>query len=122
MYVRQNNQFAPIMYMIKRFAKRQYNKAQAGYDLEGLDMMEGITLHRDAQMRLEQVEGDEVIDTDLVYLTNGMLDYVIVTNKVTQAQLQVNLIYENNLLVRVEPSVINEGSGITYSDSYDLFN
>lgn len=113
---RKDSLFDPIMYMIDREVKRAFSRAEGGTDDSNVkprkEYIEPIKLSRDSRGRLTSVEGWEHVDAELKYSANGILDHVIVTQRLTEKQLKINLVYdERKLLQEVIPEILEEGSG-----------
>lgn len=106
------------MYLIDKHVKREFNSYQGGGPTgEGGigrpgEYIEGIKLERDAKGRLKTVRGWEYLTYELTYSQKGLLERVDVTHNLTGKHLQIRLIYDNkNLLIEVEPEILNNGSG-----------
>lgn len=112
-----NNLYDPIMYLIQKQIKREFNARGGGSTGEGGssapgDYIEPIRLYRDTRGRLNKVEGWEYIDTELTYGENGLLDKVDVKHRLTGKHLQITLKYDDKrLLEEVIPEILNAGSG-----------
>ncbi|CAM4354466.1 hypothetical protein BAMA_15730 [Bacillus manliponensis] len=117
--IMQKNLFDPIMYMMKELIDREVyagGKQMPGDDPNNTfekTMMEGYTLIRDGSGRLDQVDGDKYLHYDLVFSSQGILDKVMLSHKVTGKQLEIQLIYNaQKQLERVQPRIINKGNGM----------
>lgn len=105
------------MYMMKGLIKREFYGD--GYtfpedDPGGVfqEWIEPYTLIRDGNYRLVQVDGDEILQYNLYFRDDGLLDHVNVLHKLSLKELQITLIYDDKkMLQRIEPEVINEGNG-----------
>lgn len=111
-----NNLYDPIVYLIQKYVKREFNSYYGGPTGQSGagkgDYIEGITLQRDDKGRLQTVTGWEYIKYELTYRNDGLLDKVDAIHMITGKHLQIRLIYDNKkLLVEVEPQIMDEGTG-----------
>jgi hypothetical protein len=112
------NLFDPVAYMLRAFKRREMSALiENGQPYADDALIEGYTLERDQDGILRFVIGDEVFDYTLVYSSDMILQEVIVENKVTNKVFSWQLIYEDGILVRVQPSGVHDAIG-TYPD-YD---
>jgi hypothetical protein len=112
------NLFDPVAYMLRAFKRREVSALiESGKPYADSEAIEGFTLERDDNGILRYVIGDEIFDYTLIYSSDMLLQEVIVENKVTNKVFSWELIYEDNLLVRVQPSHVHDGTGM-YPD-YD---
>ncbi|EEM31548.1 hypothetical protein bthur0003_59670 [Bacillus thuringiensis serovar thuringiensis str. T01001] len=114
----QKNLYDPIMYLMKGLIDRQiYNggKPMPGNDPNDVfkeSMTEGYTLIRDGA-RLSAVDGDKYLHYDLAFNSQGMLEKVLISHKVTGKEMEIQLIYNaQKQLERVQPRLLNKGNGI----------
>lgn len=104
------------MYMMKGLIKREFYGDGISFDNDNpngvFNFTEPYTLIRDGKYRLMQVDGDEILQYNLYFHDNGLLDHVNVLHKLSNKEMQILLIYDDKkMLQRVEPSIINEGNG-----------
>ncbi|AEA19630.1 MULTISPECIES: hypothetical protein [Bacillus cereus group] len=116
--IMQKNLYDPIMYLMKGLIDRQiYNggKPMPGNDPNDVfkeSMTEGYTLIRDGA-RLSAVDGDKYLHYDLAFNSQGMLEKVLISHKVTGKEMEIQLIYNaQKQLERVQPRLLNKGNGI----------
>ncbi|AFU18089.1 hypothetical protein MC28_G356 (plasmid) [Bacillus thuringiensis MC28] len=114
----QKNLYDPIMYLMKGLINREFYSG--GKPIPGNDpndvfkegMTEGYTLIRDGT-RLSAVDGDKYLHYDLAFNAHSMLEKVLVSHKVTGKEMEIQLIYNaQKQLERVQPRLLNKGSGI----------
>lgn len=107
-----NNLYDPVMYLIDKHVKRAFNDFTGGENGNGKDYIEGVRLERDSKGRLKTVTGWEYLTYELTYKPNSLLERVDVTHSLTGKHLQIRLYFDDrNLLVEVEPEILNEGTG-----------
>ncbi|HDR7890849.1 TPA: hypothetical protein QCY29_003203 [Bacillus toyonensis] len=116
--IMQKNLYDPIMYLMKGLINREFYSG--GKPIPGNDpndvfkegMTEGYTLIRDGT-RLSAVDGDKYLHYDLAFNAHSMLEKVLVSHKVTGKEMEIQLIYNaQKQLERVQPRLLNKGSGI----------
>ncbi|KAB2382186.1 hypothetical protein CN544_24755 [Bacillus toyonensis] len=116
--IMQKNLYDPIMYLMKGLIDRQIytgGKPMPGNDPNDVfkeGMTEGYTLIRD-DARLSAVDGDKYLHYDLAFNSQGMLEKVLISHKVTGKEMEIQLIYNaQKQLERVQPRLLNKGNGI----------
>lgn len=107
--VEYKNVYNPVEYMLKRARKRSIAMMDNELNRRQKEENEGGTLYRDGAF-LEKVEGDTYRDYLLYYNDKRVLDYFVVAHKITGRIEQWNLYYANNVLIRYEYTLVNEGS------------
>ncbi|EJR57235.1 MULTISPECIES: hypothetical protein [Bacillus cereus group] len=116
--IMQKNLYDPIMYLMKGLIDREFysgGKPMPGNDPNDVfkeGMTEGYTLVRDGA-RLSAVVGDKYLHYDLVFNGQALLEKVLISHKITGKKMEMQLIYNaNKQLDRVQPRLINKGSGM----------
>lgn len=116
-----NNMFEPIRRMLRRGVMSRIERIEDNsktYVQVNKEIVEKLTLSYDEDSLLYNVEGEDVMVTDLSRDDEGRLESVLETNKITGRILLTTLIYDKDsgLLIEVIPVVLAEGEPAGYDE------
>lgn len=113
--------FDPIKRMIKRTVGSRVDRIEDNsktYNQVNNEVLEKVTLSYDENLRLYNVEGEDVMVADLSFDDMGRIESVLESNKITDRVVEYTFKYdpETYLLIEVIPVVLNEGDPVDYEE------
>lgn len=116
--------YNPVKRMLRRTYGTRLTKIEDNsktYVQVNNEVVEKLTLSYNEEGRLYNIEGEEIMDWDLIYDANGRIESVFETNKVTDRAIDYKFIFdeEKGRLVIVDPTIVNEGDPLGYDEDSD---
>ncbi len=113
--------YNPVKRMLRRSIGQRLTKVEDNsktYIQVNNEVVEKLTLSYNDEGRLYNIEGEEVMDWDLVYDANGRIESVLESNKVTDRVINYDFLFdeEKGRLAIVDPTILNEGDPLGYDE------